>query len=131
MHADNNIQCACRSRLHWRKVIVTISLQEDLVGLTLNAHLEMETLALDVVCKHFRTEHGQEALRTMRAQKGRLSAVSYRQRQKIEKQERRIAQLTAQNARLLSSHAHVLNQNTSIRENLEQALRIVTQLNRL
>ena len=91
----------------------------------------MDTLALDVVCKHFRTEHGQQALRTMRAQKGRLSSANYRQRQKLEKQERRIAQLTAQNTRLLSSHAHVLNQNTFIRDNLEQALRIVTQLNRM
>ena len=91
----------------------------------------METLALDVVCKHFRAEHGWEALRTMRAQKGRLSSCNYRQRQKLEKQERRIAQLTAQNARLISSHAHVLAQNGYIRDNLEQALRIVTQLNRL
>ena len=124
-------QCACRSRLHWRKVIVTNSLQEALVGLTLNAHLEMETLALDVVCNHFRAEHGQDALRTMRAQKGRLSSCNYRQRQKLEKQERRITQLTAQNARLLSSHAHVLAQNGYIRDNLEQALRIVTLLNRM
>ena len=93
--------------------------------------METHTHALDIVCKHFRAEYGQEALRTMRAQKSRLSSCKYRQRQKIEKQEQRIAQLIAQNARLLSSHAHVLNQNTFIRDNLEQALRIVTQLNRM
>ena len=91
----------------------------------------METLALDVVCKHFRVEHGAEALRTMSAQKSRLPSCNYRQRQKIEKLERLIAQLSPQNARLLSSHAHVLNQNTYIREYLKQAFRIVTQLNHM
>ena len=89
--------------------------------------METHTQALDVVCKHFRAEYGQEALRTVRAQKSRLSSCNYRQRQKIEKLERRIMQLTAQNARLLSSHAHILTQNALIQENLEQTLRIVTQ----
>ena len=93
--------------------------------------METHTQALDVVCKHFRAEYGQEALRTMRAQKCRLSSCNYRQRQKIEKLERLIARLTAQSARLLTSHAHILTQNNHIRENLERTLRIVTQLNRM
>ena len=93
--------------------------------------METHTHALDIVCKHFRTEFGQEALRSMRAQKSRLSSCNYRQRQKIEKLERQIMHLTAQNNRLISSHADVLTQNALIRENLERTLRIVTQMNRM
>ena len=94
--------------------------------------METHTHALDIVCKHFRAEFGQEALRTVRAQKSRLSSCNYRLRQKIHKLEKQIIQLTAQNARLLSSHAHILTQNALVQENLKCTLRIVTrQFNRM
>ena len=87
--------------------------------------------ALDVVCRHFRAEHRDDALRLMRSQKSKLSSCNYRLRQKIEKLEHEIANLTATHIRLVSSHANRMALNEHLFNTLKKALSCVVDMNRL
>ena len=87
--------------------------------------------ALDLVCRHFRAEHGDAAMRLMRSQKAKLSSANYRLRQKIEKLEAQNARLGEINDRLVSTHAKALESNEQIYHTLQKAIGHVIALNYL
>ena len=86
---------------------------------------------LDLVCRHFRAEHGDAAMRLMRSQKSKLSSANYRLRQKIEKLEAQNARLGEINDRLVSTHAKALVANEEIYHVIQKAMTHVIALNYL
>ena len=78
--------------------------------------------ALDVVCRHLRSENADVAMSLMRCQKSKLSSSNYRLRQKVEKLENQLAHVTATNDRLVSAHSKALTANAQIYHSLKKAL---------
>ena len=80
--------------------------------------MEPHTDALEIVCKHFKTEYGSEAMAKLKREKTCMASQNYRLRKKVETLEGKVKTLMLQNDRLFITHRKFVTHMSRARESL-------------